>query len=124
MFIAIPVKVGDRSQADLYYQMNFEIRRLSKAARLKNALTALGICWAASIAFVFIPVLHFFLVPASFIFGIYLFFQKYNETEYCAGASLVCPKCKAALKVKAGPVQWPLRDLCANCRTDIVINLV
>lgn len=91
-----------------------------KPKRVARALKALGTCWGLAIVSVFLPVLHFLLVPGFLIAGPYLALQRLAEKATLFGASGTCPACGHELGFK---VREPLRDRtslrCTACSREI-----
>lgn len=82
---------------------------------LLNAFKKLGICWLAAIFSIFIPVLHFVLVPAFFILGIYLFRRSFKAKARIIRGEISCPKCRQAIAVSPGSLMWPITEICQGC---------
>lgn len=69
------------------------VRWVSKRGRLVAALQALAGFWLAAIAAVFLPLLHFVLVPSLLLLGPLMFFWKLRESVTLLGADGPCPAC-------------------------------
>ena len=73
------------------------LRRVNKRGRLMAALKALGGCWLAAVAAVFVPLLHFILVPSLLLLGPAMFFWKLGEHVTLLSADGPCPACGAPI---------------------------
>lgn len=67
------------TDATKYILFDGELTRLSPVDRWKAALLKLGQFSALGIAAIFIPILHFFLVPAALALGIFYFFDALSK---------------------------------------------
>ncbi len=65
----------------------------SWADRAQRALKALGLCWAAALGCVFIPLAHFILVPTLLLVGLVLFVSKLRARVTLASIEASCPRC-------------------------------
>jgi len=74
-----------------------KLRRMNRPARMIAALRALGLCWLAAIAAVFVPVLHFVLVPSLLLGGPLAFLWKLGEQVTLLSADGTCPACHAPI---------------------------
>ena len=94
----------------------------SKQQKTKRAFRALGMSWSAMIVSVFIPLLHFVLVPSFFIVGIALAFYQLNTDATLQSGQAQCPKCKKEVKIEKSKLKWPIQDLCIACKSTIYLN--
>jgi len=83
------------------------LRWVSKRGRLMAALKALGGFWLAAVAAVFLPLLHFILVPTLLLLGPLMFFWKLRESVTLLGADGPCPACGVPI---AHRVQLPAAE--------------
>lgn len=73
------------------------LRRRDRRERLLAVARTWAICWLAAVAAVFLPVLHFVLVPALVIGGpIYALAQRHEHTTLLEARG-TCPACGAAV---------------------------
>lgn len=85
--------------------------------RALRALARLGGCWLAAVACVFVPLLHFVLVPAFLLLGPVLAWVGARATVTVKSDQVTCPRCALATPVQPGTTGWPLRLWCASCGT-------
>jgi len=94
----------------------------AKRDRVRRALLGLAACWGAAVAAVFLPVLHFVLVPTLLIAGPLLAFARLGERRTVTGITGPCPACGEPISLRPGgsaaavvrcdhcrrPVEWSL----------------
>jgi hypothetical protein len=117
--IPCPVKVqgdGKESSGEVF------IESWSPRVRLIRALKFLGICWGAMVIAVFIPILHFILVPAFFVAGPIVAAIIYQQTSVVLGGFGICPYCGEEMSIVRSRDRWPLDDLCDHCRRTVAIQ--
>ena len=94
-----------------------------KPERMKNAFRTLGMMLAFTFAAIFIPILHFFLVPVLFIASFVLAMDKFGEKTRNEGGTGECPKCHQTFKVQ--PSKWGTRitNSCDSCPEELEMIL-
>jgi len=96
-------------------------RLRSHHERIVRAVLGLLACWGLAIVAVFLPMLHFVLVPALLIGGVALGWHRLRATASLTGVTGACPACGApvadALDESLGGSPIALR--CARCRRQI-----
>lgn len=94
-----------------------------KTERTKNALRTFGIMFAFTFASVFVPILHFVLVPSLFIASFVLAMDKMGEKVRSEGGTGECPKCQQMFKVQ--PSKWGIRitNCCDHCPEELEMVL-
>lgn len=91
--------------------------------RVKRGLKAFGINFFAAIVSVFIPVLHFFLVPLFLILAFYQGFAKFKQTRSLNLNDEACPICTKSLDRGLGYLDGDmLRTSCSHCHTKLVVS--
>ncbi len=93
--------------------------------RTGNAVMGLLKCWGLAVISIFIPLGHFFLVPAFFIAGPVVFLMGLREQVRLEGARGTCPMCGETQPfTEHGPMsaaaQHPVR--CSACRRQLVLT--
>jgi hypothetical protein len=73
------------------------LRRRGRRDRLVAVGKTWGLCWLAAIVAVFLPVLHFVLVPALLIGGPFYALSMRHEHTTLLRAGGPCPACGAAV---------------------------
>lgn len=90
--------------------------------RLRRGLKFFGICWGAAILTIFIPILHFILVPLLLLAGPVAGYHFYQQERMMLGGQAICPQCGAPLQIEKGPAKWPAEELCTVCRTALQVS--
>lgn len=99
-----------------------KLQHFSPRERFQRSLKVFAMCWGAALASLFLPIVHFFLVPALLLAGLIVpAFIFYKEDQILGGKG-TCPKCQKALEIEKGSNHWPLSDLCTECRSAISIE--
>jgi len=83
--------------------------------RIVRALKLLLGLWALMVAAVFVPILHFILVPLLLVGGPVAAYLSYRQKEEIPATNLLCPGCKQIVQLAASNVLWPLHLRCGNC---------
>ncbi len=93
-----------------------------KAERTRNALRTLGTWLTFTFAAVFIPILHWVLVPTLFVASFVLALDKLNETMRSEGGTGECPKCHQTFKVQASKWATRVTNNCDHCHEDLELT--
>ena len=98
------------------------IEEWTQRQRLKRALKALGISWGLGTIAVFIPGMHFILVPGLLIAGPFLAYNTYQIRNIISGGTGTCPQCGKSFSIVKAPLKWPLNDLCSACLIAVTVH--
>ena len=101
-----------------------DLIRRPRAERMRRATLAWAACWGLAIVAVFIPLLHFILVPALLIAGPLVARARWREKATVLVARGVCPGCehRQVLPLKQPAAEsMPLR--CPECGRPIALRL-
>ncbi len=91
--------------------------------RVKRGLKAFGVNFLAAIASIFVPVLHFFLVPLFLFLSVYQGLAKFKQTRRLNLNDETCPVCNKNLDRGIGYIEDDmLRTSCSACHTKLVIR--
>jgi len=95
-----------------------------KPERTRNALRTFGLLITFTFASVFIPILHFVLVPTLFITSFVLAMDKMGEKMRSEGGKGECPKCHKEFNVQ--PSKWGVKitNNCDHCHEDLEMVLI
>lgn len=116
-------KIALTCQVDDLKTEGFALRRdLSQGARAKRASKALGICWFVAWVSVFVPLLHFFLVPLFLIVGLVLGFLVWMAKAEVLGGEVICPNCAKVNQLPRDSENWPVRRRCDGCSFVLTID--
>lgn len=100
------------------------VRQHSRPDRLRRAARAWAGCWGAAIAAVFLPVLHFILVPSLLVGGPLYAMVMMRERVTVLGADGACPACGAEQhpRMKTGASER-MEFRCESCRRALALKL-
>src|SRR5690242_12893701 len=126
---APPADAGEKLPAEFAYHdkvgpATVNVRQHGKPDRLKRAAKAWAGCWGAAIVAVFLPVLHFILVPSLLVGGPLYAMVMMREKVTVLGADGNCPACGAAQhpKLKTG-ASATMAFRCESCRRALELRL-
>lgn len=105
---------------------NYKTTRLSSAQRIRRSLEIAALFWGAALLAVFIPVLHFVLVPLFILVGIVAAHRRHKEVSFVSLENLKCLKCQADLKQKEvhQTVEAPSSKIyCYECRSSMRLEV-
>lgn len=116
------VTVQSRSDLDKKSESIIVVSNFIKSYRLIRAFKALALFWAIAIFCILVPMLHFVLVPAFLLVGIFMFFQQLGIYYYLVSGQIRCPSCEKDFSLKPVAFDWPKREICPHCRADLTIS--
>ena len=126
---AATADAGERLPAEFAYHDKVgpamvNVVQHGKPDRLRRAAKAWAGCWGAAIVAVFLPVLHFILVPSLLVGGPLYAMVMMREKVTVLGADGNCPACGAAQhpKLKAG-ASATMAFRCESCRRALELRL-
>jgi hypothetical protein len=105
-------------------QGTVEFEFFSPARARKRALRTWIYCWGAAIGAVFLPLLHFVLVPALLVAGPVVFLIMSRSRSRMLGGRGTCPGCQAEFMIGAGQTQERFYDLCTVCRREVTVEIL
>lgn len=120
--MAVKITLDDATQLPT----QFEARFLNPAERLHRALKIWGAFMGAALFSVFIPVLHFVLVPVFTLIAFISGFRRYKEVSFVDLGTMKCPKCQRDLKQKQvfQTSDDPTSKIyCYECRTGMRLEI-
>ena len=96
----------------------------ARVDRMRRAARAWAGCWGAAVVAVFLPVLHFVLVPSLLVGGPLYAMVMMRERVTVLGADGACPACGAEQhpRMKTGASDR-MEFRCENCRRALAIKL-
>jgi hypothetical protein len=120
--ITIPVASRDNRELPMTIATITKIH-FNKKERTQNALKTFGFLMTLAFVTIFVPILHFVLVPAfflaSFIFGM----DKLGEKFRNAGGKGECPKCHEQFTVQGSKWVTRITNNCDHCHEDLEMTL-
>jgi hypothetical protein len=98
------------------------VQRRSLASRMGRAGVGLAVAWLLAFPAIFLPVLHFVLVPGFVIGGVVLAAQRLREDRTLARVEGTCPRCRAALDATpGGRFRLPRSVQCLHCKNTLTL---
>jgi hypothetical protein len=98
------------------------VLRRSVASRVGRAGVALAIAWLLAFPAIFLPVLHFVLVPGFLVGGVVLAAQRLREDRTLARVDGTCPRCGTALHATpGGRFRLPRSVQCLRCKNTLTL---
>lgn len=108
-----------RSNLDKTQQVQADIQVLDFAGKFKESVKRGGLFFVLAVVSIFIPVLHFFLVPLFLLLSVAFFIMTFRTDRKLAVAlDLPCQKCQKIVVVKAQAFRFPLQTRCPHCGED------
>lgn len=115
-------KVVLKSDSEHHSEGIVKIQYFNREQRLGRALKIFGLCWGAALVAIFLPLIHFVLVPTLILTGLIVPGFVYFRESRILGGEGTCPKCQAPFQIEKSANEWPLTDLCTQCRSQIIIE--
>ncbi len=94
---------------------------VSGVEHFKMAALRVASFWGLAAFFVFVPVLHFVLVPAAFVAGIYFGIKSTRYTQRLLTLTTICPSCEKPLQEKALLFRDSLDFKCPSCSCNLTV---
>ena len=100
------------------------VRGHDRRDRVRRALLGLGACWGAAVLAVFLPLLHFVLVPALVVAGPLVALSQLRQHVTIVDVEGPCPACGAAIREKLDrDARAPIELRCEQCRRALTLRL-
>ena len=116
------ISVRIKGLKGLVTEGTIQYRTWEDRERTLRALKGLGLAWGAAAVAVFIPLLHFVLVPVLLIAGPILAVTLVGQKEIILGGNGICPDCKLAFHIARMAATWPASDICNHCHSRLKIE--
>lgn len=116
------VKIQIASMQDTLGEVR--IQYWNQRTRLLRASKGFGLALLLAIGAVFIPILHFVLVPLLLLSIPIVAIYFYRQESVVLGGTGQCPKCLQSFTIVRSPNRWPLEDLCECCHEVLKIHLL
>ncbi|MCM2277621.1 MAG: hypothetical protein NDJ89_06050 [Oligoflexia bacterium] len=98
------------------------LREWTRRERMLRALKFGGGSWGLALVSVFLPLLHFVLVPAFLIAGPLVAFFVFNQESLVLGGKGKCPHCGGDFSIRRGAPRFPISDLCTRCQRTVLVR--
>jgi len=100
------------------------VTRQSPGHRLARAVKGAGVFWAVAAGCVFLPGLHFVLVPTFLVVGFAAGFRNLRDAEIVSRVHGACPRCGLEQDFAAGNRLRPVWTLdCPACHNNLTLTL-
>ena len=100
------------------------VTRPSPGGRFKRAAKAAGVFWAFAFGCIFIPGLHFVLVPSFLAIGVAAGLRHARDVEVASRVRGICPRCGREQDFAAGNRLAPTWTLdCPACHNTLTVAL-
>lgn len=116
------ISIVGRIDGELIAEGNVNLGPVEKALRIKRAVRNSAICFALMIGSVFVPMLHFILVPGFFLLTIFLGLNAYFDDVEITDGEITCQKCQSKIVIGKHGDHWPLWAKCEKCNKDVRIE--
>lgn len=118
----VQVKIQAHANSEKLEYGLADIRNYSKQEILINTLKKLGLFWGLALFSLFLPVVHFFLVPLFLLLGVFFAFRARQFRELILFGEIDCPNCNQKIKISSSAANWPHTEICQSCAIVIKIN--
>ena len=92
-----------------------DLKLYSSGERSLNALKILGILWAIAGFSVFVPILHFVLVPLFALLGLVGAVSAFMTKARIKNGEFLCPSCKVKNVLSPQDESFPKNIRCTSC---------
>jgi hypothetical protein len=105
-------------------RVSVTVVRPSPGRRAVRALKAGGVFWAVAAGCVFLPGLHFVLVPGFLLVGVVVGFRHLRDQEIVSRVHGPCPRCGLDQDFAAGNGLTPSWELdCPGCHNHLTLTV-
>ncbi len=110
------------SSTGIESEISFDRLVLSQSLKIQAAAKWISIFVSLAVASVFVPILHFILVPAFLIAAVVVGVKAYTQKADLQNISGNCPNCGAALLIKRVRIKKVSGEICPQCRDFLKIH--
>jgi hypothetical protein len=115
--MTVPVLIRIRDSAREPVTSALEVENIPFPSRVLTGVGVLLGCWALAVATIFVPLLHFVLVPGFFFAGPVLGWLAAKNTVVVKSTVITCPKCGKETGIEPRSKGWPVGLRCSHCST-------
>ena len=94
----------------------------SFASRFRRGFQLLILFWVGAFVCIFIPVLHFILVPTGILLGFFMFYREMGFQYRLVSGIIECPGCRQSYNVRPLGFNWPKYERCRCCDADLILE--
>jgi hypothetical protein len=113
------VSVDLQSSSGKHSHGNIQVKVLSRSERMKRAWKGAGLCLGIAIVSIFLPLLHFVLVPGFLIASPFVFSWLYSWESVILPGDVACPTCGESVHIVYNREKWPFHEVCTHCRNEL-----
>ena len=113
--VHLQAQSGQSTPAAMYY------RDFNAQARTRRALQWWMGLWAAAVALLVVPIVHFVLPPLLLVAGPLVALRLHPTKRVVLGGVGPCPKCQHPLWIGGVPLVLPLRETCGHCYVGVQV---
>lgn len=103
-------------------EIRFDRIELSQSLKLKSAAKWISIFVTLAIASVFVPILHFVLVPAFLIAAVVAGVKAYSQKADLQNVRGNCPNCGADISIERVRIKKVSGEICPQCRDFLKVH--
>ncbi len=111
------------SSTGVQSEITFDQNILTESERLKSAAKWFAIFMGLAVAFVFVPILHFILVPAAVLAAIFVSTKAYSQKADLLNLNGACPNCGAMISIAKVRIKKVSGEICPQCRDYLKIHI-
>ncbi|MGE4131583.1 MAG: hypothetical protein AB7F86_08075 [Bdellovibrionales bacterium] len=100
------------------------VRDFSSGERAIRAFKIGGALWLAAGLAIFIPILHFILVPSLIILGAVFGFATWTGRSEILSGEFICPSCKKTTPLAKTGYSFPKTTRCSGCSLTVKIDCI
>lgn len=104
------------SSTGLTSEISFDRHDLSQAEKTKTAVKWFAVFFALAVFSVFVPILHFVLVPSFLIAAVVVGMRAYSQKADLTNLRGNCPNCSSAISLERVRIKRVTREICPQCR--------
>lgn len=111
---AISMIISNSAGAKIIYP-DLRISPIASGTRLKNAAKTFAKAGGFTFVSIFIPILHFILVPVGVVLTAAMTYRAFRRNYFVQNLEVHCPSCDAKGKQTVSGAELPLRTICLSC---------
>lgn len=113
--IPVALRIRDSLREPTHAELAVEDIPMPK--RVMKAAIRLVLLWVLAVACIFIPLLHFVLVPGFAVAGVVFAVLAAKGSVEVKSTEVTCPKCGQVTPIEKGRTGWPVGLWCKKCGT-------
>jgi len=114
--------VGRNGDQAIFKSAEVYVRHWTQKEKALRTIKSFTVWLMIAIISVFIPILHFILVPIFLLACLIFTFSAYSKSSIVVGGLGTCPYCNKPFDVASADNRWPLSDVCSSCHRHVQIE--